>query len=624
MTQQSSCLEFRGYGSIIFVHYGSRSATPKAHSSHTYSTSKARALVDHHHHHPDKVKHSHTHTHTHTNAQRTHAQPARDHFHNHHHHHHDTHVISTNTLHTPSPYTQQNHSRRPIEHPYSAHHHVRSNSSRNNLNNHYNHHSHYTDSYNDSSDSSRDSYSPEPEPESRSDARLSTRPSPMPVNGFPTRVPESHRYDAGHRNSKTISPAEGHLKREGAPEDSAVAAPQAVDVADGEETLLQPLSTIDEESLQEQTTVHWNPSREISPPSTIGIRSGTGNIAPTERDAPPPPQMTKAWSSVTLREEPLARTAIGDHAANVGFAIASTQSFSSTPPNSSSSASSPPLPLQKRPRSPSRERGFLSVSPRAKRSPSDDLSPQTSRELSARPSLPQPHRTHTWPTEKHSARLLPSPLESAHSHGPPPVVGKHRRRRISSEEGARILVNGVARFICHECNRYFTRANNLKMHRLTHAGTKPYLCRYEDSAGDPCTSAFTRKHDLQRHVDSVHLMATKFKCSHCGVECKRQDGFRRHQLSNPQCRMANNAAQVLRRRDETTAEAELREEAEGMYELESSEEDESSSEEDIARADRIEWNAIRLDADDVDTRPVFRPDDRWAWSHERPMSLHGP
>jgi len=87
--------------------------------------------------------------------------------------------------------------------------------------------------------------------------------------------------------------------------------------------------------------------------------------------------------------------------------------------------------------------------------------------------------------------------------------------------------------------------------------------------------------------------------------------------------MANNAAQVLRRRDETTAEAELREEAEGMYELESSVEDESSSEEDIARADRIERNAIRLDADDVDTRPVFRLDDRWAWSHERPMSLHG-
>ncbi|KAF9967663.1 hypothetical protein BGZ70_008715 [Mortierella alpina] len=119
------------------------------------------------------------------------------------------------------------------------------------------------------------------------------------------------------------------------------------------------------------------------------------------------------------------------------------------------------------------------------------------------------------------------------------------------------------------------------MHRLTHAGTKPYLCKYDDGAGDPCPSAFTRKHDLQRHVDSVHLMATKFKCSHCGVECKRQDGFRRHQLSNPQCRMANNVAQVLRRRDETTAEAELREEAEGMYELESSEEDESNSEEDV-------------------------------------------
>ncbi|KAF9280298.1 hypothetical protein BGZ68_007333 [Mortierella alpina] len=572
MTQQSSCLEFRGYGSIIFVHYGRRSATPKTHScSQSYSMGKARPVSDHH---SDKDNHTH--------AQQPHAQPARDYYPQ------ETHITTSNTTHT-SPYTHQNHSRKPIEHHHSVHH-------------HHHHHSHYTDSYNDSSDSCRNSYSPEPEQEHRGDARLPTQPSPTYFNGQPTHlphVPESHRYDAG--DPKALSPADRHFRRDVAPEDSAVSAPQVngYDYEDEEEHLLQRLSTIEEESLQEQARAHRNSSRGLPPLNTTRMMNGIRNIAPSEREG----QITRALSSPPP----------------------------STLPNRSSSAPSPPLPQQKRPRSPSRERQFSPASPRIKCSPSDDLSLHTSRESSARPRLPQPHRSDTWPLEKYPTRLIPSPLQTAHAHahGPPPVVAKHRRRRISSEEGARVLVNGVARFICHECNRYFTRANNLKMHRLTHAGTKPYLCKYEDAAGEPCPSAFTRKHDLQRHVDSVHLMATKFKCSHCGVECKRQDGFRRHQLSNPKCRTANNVAQVLRRRDETTAEAEMREEAEDMDELESNESDESSEEyaadaADAARIDRIERNAARLETEVGEIHPGLRPDDRWAWSHERPMSLHGP
>ncbi|KAF9950430.1 hypothetical protein BGZ72_007906 [Mortierella alpina] len=609
MTQQSSCLEFRGYGSIIFVHYGKRPATARAPScSHSYTKGKGTALGDHHHHH-----HQHSKDHP-THAQRPHAQPARDYD------AHETHHTSSNTMHT-LPYTQQNHSRNPAEHHFSVHHHSNSNNS-----SHYHlqhHHSHYTDSYNDSSDSCRNSYSPEPEPEPRSDALLSTRPSPMRMDGHPTHVPESHRYDSGHPDPRTLSPADTHLKREGAPEDSAVSAPQVNGYEDEEDRLLQRLSTIEEESLQEQARAYRNPSREPSPPSTSRILNSTRNTAPSERQAPPP-QTTRELSSATLPEGPLSITPIIAHVvAAAGSPMASTQSPSSALSKPSPSAPSPPLPLQKRPHSPSQEREFSPASSRVRLSPSDDLSPETSRESSARPSLPQPHRTDTWPVDSYSTQMVPSPLQTAHvQHGPPPVVAKHRRRRISSEEGARILVNGVARFICHECNRYFTRANNLKMHRLTHAGTKPYLCNYEDGAGEPCPSAFTRKHDLQRHVDSVHLMATKFKCSHCGVECKRQDGFRRHQLSNPRCRMANNVAQVLRRRDETTAEAEMREEAEDMDELESSEAYESSDE-DTRRVERIQPNAVH--AGDVDAaHPEFGPGDRWVWSHERPMSLQQP
>ncbi|KAI5124412.1 hypothetical protein M0805_008296 [Coniferiporia weirii] len=57
------------------------------------------------------------------------------------------------------------------------------------------------------------------------------------------------------------------------------------------------------------------------------------------------------------------------------------------------------------------------------------------------------------------------------------------------------------RFKCKQCPRRFTRAFNLKTHLLTHDPnrTKPYIC-----PRDSCGRSFSRKHDLSRHIVSLH------------------------------------------------------------------------------------------------------------------------
>ncbi len=63
------------------------------------------------------------------------------------------------------------------------------------------------------------------------------------------------------------------------------------------------------------------------------------------------------------------------------------------------------------------------------------------------------------------------------------------------------------RFQCDKCDRAFSRAYNLQTHQATHdsnpARSKPFICPYPRCQKDGGRS-FSRKHDLQRHVASVH------------------------------------------------------------------------------------------------------------------------
>ncbi|KAH9818663.1 hypothetical protein DFH28DRAFT_853779, partial [Melampsora americana] len=49
------------------------------------------------------------------------------------------------------------------------------------------------------------------------------------------------------------------------------------------------------------------------------------------------------------------------------------------------------------------------------------------------------------------------------------------------------------------CNKHFARAFNLQTHIATHKGIKPFKC-----PSPLCQKSFSRRHDLSRHLNSLH------------------------------------------------------------------------------------------------------------------------
>ncbi|WFD30274.1 hypothetical protein MSPP1_001291 [Malassezia sp. CBS 17886] len=117
------------------------------------------------------------------------------------------------------------------------------------------------------------------------------------------------------------------------------------------------------------------------------------------------------------------------------------------------------------------------------------------------------------------------------------------------------------KFQCPKCPRAFARAYNLNTHLSTHdpnpSRAKPFPCPYRSCKAEGGRS-FSRKHDLQRHVASVHEWESepgingstgevgegtdagglislglsapgkKFRCEDCGRAFVRRDALRRH------------------------------------------------------------------------------------------------
>ncbi|KAF8950057.1 hypothetical protein BGZ46_004779 [Entomortierella lignicola] len=119
---------------------------------------------------------------------------------------------------------------------------------------------------------------------------------------------------------------------------------------------------------------------------------------------------------------------------------------------------------------------------------------------------------------------------------------RRRRRRATTEEESRVTSNddpeGRARYMCSVCNKTFSRPFNLRSHRATHAGVKPFNCPHVNEKGETCTWTFARRHDMERHVRSRHSGEKLFKCKTCGSECGRNDAFRRHLQRHPVCGLA--------------------------------------------------------------------------------------
>ncbi|KAF9153579.1 hypothetical protein BG015_003115 [Linnemannia schmuckeri] len=128
---------------------------------------------------------------------------------------------------------------------------------------------------------------------------------------------------------------------------------------------------------------------------------------------------------------------------------------------------------------------------------------------------------------------------------------KTRRRRVTSEEASRVIPtdqmgdpNAKPRYKCSECGKTFSRPFNLRSHRDTHSGFRPFECPHKDKNGSKCKWSFARRHDLERHIISKHTKGKNFQCRTCGVECTRSDAFKRHLARNEQCNAAEAAADM--------------------------------------------------------------------------------
>lgn len=134
------------------------------------------------------------------------------------------------------------------------------------------------------------------------------------------------------------------------------------------------------------------------------------------------------------------------------------------------------------------------------------------------------------------------------------------------------------RFQCPKCSRAFARAYNLNTHLSTHdpdpSRAKPFPCPYRSCRAEGGRS-FSRKHDLQRHVASVHewepepgvhgdiaevgegqetgglaslglgAPGKKFRCEQCGRGFVRRDALRRHHCERSMSSPASKDARGL-------------------------------------------------------------------------------
>ncbi|PKI84847.1 hypothetical protein MVES_001059 [Malassezia vespertilionis] len=172
----------------------------------------------------------------------------------------------------------------------------------------------------------------------------------------------------------------------------------------------------------------------------------------------------------------------------------------------------------------------------------------------------------------------PPPASPCTKHKQEPLQGGSKRARLDTANsssptqhssptseylyGAPPLEHAQKRFQCSKCPRAFARAYNLNTHLSTHdpdpTRAKPFPCPYRSCKFEGGRS-FSRKHDLQRHVASVHehepepginentgeveegtqagglaslglgTPGKKFHCSQCTRAFVRRDALHRHQ-----------------------------------------------------------------------------------------------
>ncbi|CDW93893.1 hypothetical protein [Sporisorium scitamineum] len=145
-----------------------------------------------------------------------------------------------------------------------------------------------------------------------------------------------------------------------------------------------------------------------------------------------------------------------------------------------------------------------------------------------------------------------------------PNIAGPLRPASSASPASKSRSGPVKRFQCPKCDKAFARAYNLNTHLSTHdpdpIRAKPFACPYPSCKSEGGRS-FSRKHDLQRHVASIHeneaepgihgdpeevvggdtgglvslglgTPGKKFRCANCGRSFVRRDACHRHQCDD--------------------------------------------------------------------------------------------
>lgn len=84
---------------------------------------------------------------------------------------------------------------------------------------------------------------------------------------------------------------------------------------------------------------------------------------------------------------------------------------------------------------------------------------------------------------------------------------------------------GTRQWRCFECNKEFTKKNDLQRHLRIHSGFRPYMCSI-------CDLKFTQKSTLNRHISAIHILDEKdkynFECYICEKKFNRKDHLESH------------------------------------------------------------------------------------------------
>ncbi|KAI8924538.1 hypothetical protein BC831DRAFT_465235 [Entophlyctis helioformis] len=74
---------------------------------------------------------------------------------------------------------------------------------------------------------------------------------------------------------------------------------------------------------------------------------------------------------------------------------------------------------------------------------------------------------------------------------------------------------------CPHCDKVFAKPYSLKSHLVVHMSTRPHVC-------EDCGHSFARRHDMLRHIRTIHGPFRPFKCAICSTGFSKEEALRKH------------------------------------------------------------------------------------------------